>query len=224
MSLACADLARRLETLYGVPERATPDATTCAQPDLLDELIGAILSQNTSDANSSRAFQSLKRAFPTWERALNAPTKQIARAIKIGGLSNLKAQRIKAILSQLRAQTGALSLAPLNAMSTEAAMTYLQTFKGVGFKTAACVLMFGLGRDICPVDTHIHRILNRLGLTQTKNADETFQRLQPLIPKGKAYSLHVNLIRHGKRVCKAQKPDCANCALGDDCQFAQRAR
>lgn len=224
MKLTCVDLAHRLEALYGVPERATPNAARCAPPDLLDELIGAILSQNTSDANSSRAFQSLKRAFPTWERALNAPTQKLARAIKIGGLSNLKAKRIKAILSELNAQTGALSLARLNAMTTDAAMSYLRTFKGVGFKTAACVLMFGLGRDICPVDTHIHRILNRLGLTQTKNADETFQRLQPLIPKGKAYSLHVNLIRHGKRVCKAQKPDCLNCALGDDCQFAQRAR
>ncbi|MCS6988275.1 MAG: endonuclease III [Chloroherpetonaceae bacterium] len=226
MGLSLAQIATRLEKIYGVPRRVKQEAQGAVpfQPDLLDELVGTILSQNTSDANSSRAFQSLKKTFPTWRDVLKAPTRKLANAIKVGGLSNVKAKRIKAILSELFVKTGALSLAHLDAMTTEDAMTYLRRFKGVGFKTAACVMMFGLGRDICPVDTHIHRILNRLGLMKTKNADETFRQLQPLLPKGKAYSLHVNLIRHGKRVCKAQKPNCLACVFADDCAFAQRFR
>jgi len=223
MKLTLQELVVQLEKLYGNPTRTKRDAEGAVhfQPDLLDELIGTILSQNTTDRNSSRAFESLKQSFPTWESVLSAPTRKLTSAIKIGGLANTKAKRIKAILAELKKKTGQLSLAHLNEMTTEDAMTYLQSFNGVGFKTAACVLMFGLGREICPVDTHIHRILNRLGVLSTKHADETFLQLQPLIPKGKAYSLHINLIRHGKQVCKAQTPNCVQCILAEACTFAR---
>lgn len=223
MKLTLQELTLRLEKTYGAPKRAKRDAEGAVhfQPDLLDELIGTILSQNTTDKNSSRAFASLKQAFPTWDSALSAPTQKLATAIKIGGLANIKAKRIKAILAELKAKTGALSLAPIREMNDKDAMDYLQSFKGVGFKTAACVLMFGLGRDLCPVDTHIHRILNRLGILTTTHADETFLQLQPLVPKGKSYSLHINLIRHGKQVCKAQTPNCNRCVLAEECAFAR---
>lgn len=223
MRLTLQELVLQLEQLYGVPKRTKRDAEGAVhfQPDLLDELIGTILSQNTTDKNSSRAFESLKTSFPTWERVLSAPTRKLTDSIKIGGLANIKAKRIKAILAELHKKNGRLSLAHLRQMSSNEAMTYLQTFKGVGLKTAACVLMFGLNRDLCPVDTHIHRIVNRLGLLKTKNADETFLQLQPLIPKGKSYSLHINLIRHGKAICKAQSPNCTQCRLAESCAFAR---
>ncbi len=223
MKLTFRELVLQLEQLYGVPKRTKRDAEGAVhfQPDLLDELVGTILSQNTTDKNSSHAFESLKTSFPTWEQVLSAPTRKLADAIKIGGLANIKAKRIKAILAELHKKHGRLSLEHLREMNTNEAMTYLQSFKGVGFKTAACVLMFGLHRDLCPVDTHIHRILNRLGLLTTKHADETFLQLQPLIPKGKSYSLHINLIRHGKQVCKAQTPNCVHCLLADSCAFAR---
>ncbi len=221
MKLTLQELIVQLENIYGEPTRTQCHAEGDFQPDLLDELIGTILSQHTTDRNSSRAFESLKTTFPTWESVLSAPTQKLAGAIKIGGLANLKAKRIKTILAELKKQTGQLSLAHLNEMTTEDAMAYLQAFKGVGFKTAACVLMFGLGRDLCPVDTHIHRILNRLGLLSTQHADETFLQLQPLIPKGKSYSLHINLIRHGKQVCTAPTPNCPQCFLAEVCNFAR---
>ncbi|MFQ3596714.1 MAG: endonuclease III [Chloroherpetonaceae bacterium] len=224
MKLTFGELVWQLEKLYGVPTRTKRDAEGAVhfQSDLLDELIGTILSQNTTDKNSSRAFASLKASFPTWERVLSAPTRKLADAIKIGGLANIKAKRIKTILAELHKKNGRLSLAHLHEMNTNAAMAYLQEFNGVGFKTAACVLMFGLHRDLCPVDTHIHRILNRLGLLSTKHADETFLQLQSLIPKGKSYSLHINLIRHGKQVCKAQTPNCVQCLLAESCAFARQ--
>jgi endonuclease-3 len=223
MKLTFQELVLQLEKLYGTPTRTKRDAEGAVhfQLDLLDELIGTILSQNTTDKNSSRAFHSLKASFPTWESVLSAPTRKLTDTIKIGGLANIKAKRIKAILAELQTKTGQLSLASIRNMKTEDAMGYLQGFKGVGFKTAACVLMFGLNRDLCPVDTHIHRILNRLGLLNTKHADETFLQLQPLIPKGKSYSLHINLIRHGKQICKAQAPNCVQCVLAEDCAFAR---
>lgn len=224
MKLTLQELVRQLEKLYGVPTRTKRDAEGAVhfQPDLLDELIGTILSQNTTDKNSSRAFASLKTSFPTWESVLSAPTRKLTSSIKIGGLANIKAKRIKTILAELQQKNGRLSLAHLRDMNTNEAMTYLQSFKGVGFKTAACVLMFGLNRDLCPVDTHIHRILNRLGLLSTKHADETFLQLQSLIPNGKSYSLHINLIRHGKAICKAQTPNCLQCTLAESCAFARQ--
>lgn len=223
MKLTLEDIVFQLEALYGVPTRTKRDAEGAVhfQPDLLDELIGTILSQNTTDKNSSRAFESLKTSFPTWISVLSAPTKKLANSIKIGGLANIKAKRIKAILVELQKKNKHLSLAHLSEMNTSEAMDYLQTFNGVGFKTAACVLMFGLNRDLCPVDTHIHRVLNRLGLLTTRHADETFLQLQPLIPSGKSYSLHINLIRHGKQVCKAQSPNCRQCILAESCAFAR---
>jgi endonuclease III len=216
-----AELVSALERTYGKPMRTKKDAEGMVhfQPDLIGELVGTILSQNTSDVNSSRAFESLKQSFPDWERVIAAKPAQLARAIRIGGLAKQKAPRIQAILKEIKRSTGKLSLNFLTEMETVSAMQYLQGFTGVGSKTAACVLMFGLNRDVCPVDTHIHRILNRLGLLSTKNADATFTELQPLVPKRKSYSLHINLIRHGKQICKAQKPACENCILAEGCAY-----
>ncbi len=219
--MTLSELTLLLEREYGKPTRTKRDAEGAVhfQPDLLDELIGTILSQNTTDANSSRAFAELKKRFPTWQAVLEAAPTQLADAIRIGGLAKQKASRIQRILKELNKTTGKLSLEFLSTMTTAQAMQYLQGFTGVGSKTAACVLMFGLGREVCPVDTHIHRILNRLGILSTKNADETFTYLQPLVPKGKSYSLHINLIRHGKHVCKARPPMCGRCSLAESCKY-----
>jgi endonuclease III len=225
MPLTLASLVHDLELEYGEPTRTKRDAEGAVhfQADLIDELVGTILSQNTSDKNSSRAFLSLKKKFPSWTSVIEARTSSIARAIKIGGLAKIKAPRIQRILKEIQTTRGKLSLNFLADMTTSQVMQYLQGFTGVGAKTAACVVMFGLGRDICPVDTHIHRILNRLGLLKTKNADETFLALTTTlkIPKGKSYSLHINLIRHGKQVCQSQRPACERCALAEQCAFAR---
>jgi len=217
------ELTRQLEAIYGEPRQRREEAEgeNRFQASLLDELIGTILSQNTNDRNSSRAFASLKSSFPKWDLLLDAPASEIAKSIEIGGLANQKAQRIKAILAELVRTYGSPSLEFLADFSDDAVLEFLTSFKGVGVKTAGCVLLFGLGRDVCPVDTHIHRILNRLGILSTKHADATFAELQPNVPARKAYSLHVNLIRHGKRVCHARKPNCQICMLAEACKFGR---
>ena len=188
----------------------------------LDSLIATILSQNTNDRNSYRAWLSLRRQFPSWSRVHEAPWQAIAKAIEVGGLKNQKAQRIKLILRKILKQRGSFTLDFLKKMPDELAMGYLLAMKGVGSKTAACVLVFSLGRDVFPVDTHIHRICNRLGLVETKSADETFEAMKPLLPAGRAYSFHVNLIHFGRQTCRSNNPVCSQCILFEECVYLHK--
>jgi len=198
---------------YGVPKIA-PART------LLDALVETILSQNTTDANSSRAFRALRQRYPRWHDVLAAPTGDIVAAIRSAGLANTKAPRIKAILARLQEEQGQLSLKHMGRMNNAAAMEYLLSLPGVGPKTAACTLLFGMGRDIFPVDTHIHRLCRRLGIVSNfATAEQTQDSMVSLVPKGRALSLHVNLIRHGRQVCKAQRPQCDGCALAGVCDY-----
>jgi endonuclease-3 len=185
----------------------------------LDSLIATLLSQNTNDRNSYRAWLSLRRKFPTWLRVHEASWRAIAKAIEVGGLKNQKAQRIKLILRTIFRQHGSFALDFLKTMPDESAMKYLLAMKGVGSKTAACAMVFSLGRDVFPVDTHIHRICNRLGFVRTKSADETFEAMKLLMPAGRSYSFHVNLIHFGRLVCRSNNPLCGQCQLFDDCKF-----
>ncbi len=206
-------VAAELEEFLGIPAKPRR-----AEP-ALDCLIATLLSQNTNDRNSHQAWVTLRTRYPTWERVAHAPTKSLAKAIEVGGLKNQKARRIKQILRGIKEQVGKYDLGNLKRKSEREVLEYLTSMEGVGVKTAACVLVFSLGRDVFPVDTHIHRLCNRLGLVQTKNAEHTFDAMQPLVPEGKAYSFHVNLIRFGRRVCKAQNPLCGQCPLFDLCSF-----
>ena len=164
----------------------------------------------------------LKREFPSWRKVHEASWQAIAKAIEVGGLKNQKAQRIKMMLRAILKERGAFTLDFLKRMSDEKATEYLLEMKGVGSKTAACVLVFSLGRDVFPVDTHIHRICNRLGLVRTRSADDTFEAMKPLLPAGRAYSFHVNLIHFGRQTCRSQNPLCGQCALFDECMYLQK--
>jgi endonuclease III len=197
--------------------------------DPLGGLIGTILSQHTSDINSERAYQQLVEAFPTWEVVRDAPTYEVAEAIRCGGLANIKAPRIQDVLHTLTEQkeaegfSGPLAQylsAKLAALSPEEGWRYLRTLPGVGPKTAACVLMFNLNEPVMPVDTHVHRVSKRLGLIGPKvSADQAHEIFARLTPLEWVYPLHVNLIRHGRRICHAQKPECDNCPLYSECAF-----
>ena len=204
---------------YGEPEIKE-------QRDPLDELILTILSQNTSDLNSGRAFQQLVERFPTWEQALAAGPDAIAAAITVGGLANVKAPRIHAILQKLAREQGELSLALLAPMPVDQAREYLLALPGVGPKTAACVLLFSLHKPAMPVDTHVHRVAQRLGLVkQHDSAEESHELLEALLPHHLYYSFHLNVIRHGRQVCAARRPKCEVCPLADICDdFAERNR
>jgi endonuclease-3 len=192
------------------------------ESDPLDILIATILSQNTNDNLSMIAFEALKKRFKDWNQLKSVPRKMIANIIKPAGLSNQKSDTIKNLINFLVKKNGNASLNYLTQMSDDEIFTELKKLKGIGVKTISCLLLFGLKRNSFPVDTHIHRICNRLGLVNTKNANETFFEMKELVPKGKEYSLHVGLIRHGRNTCKASKPECYLCGLVDLCDYEEK--
>jgi endonuclease-3 len=186
--------------------------------DPLSELVLTFLSQATSDTNSHRAFASLRERFPTWAEVADAPASKVVDAIRSGGLANQKAPRIQAVLREVFEAEGEYSLDRLHGLPTEAALEYLRRFHGVGPKTRACVLMFSMGRPVLPVDTHVHRVTSRLRLIPPRTpADRAHDLLQALIPPYETYAFHVRFIRHGRRVCHAQRPECHVCPLLEHC-------
>jgi len=188
----------------------------------LDELVLTILSQNTAAVNYTRAFAELRRRFGSWDEVRLAKPEEIEQAIRSGGLAAIKARRIKGLLEEVYSKQGALDLGFLSRMADEDALEYLLQFDGVGPKTAACVLMFSLGRPVFPVDTHVHRIAKRLGLIGPLTTAEAAQIvLQGMIPGGLVYSLHVNLVRHGRKVCRAGNPLCEDCVVLELCPAGQ---
>ncbi len=202
---------QRLLEAYGEPRLKE-------QRDPLSELLLTILSQNTSDLNSGRAYEQLVERFPTWEEALAAGPEAIASAIEVGGLANVKAPRIHAILQKLAREEGELSLGLLASLSVDAARDYLLALPGVGPKTAACVLLFSLHKPAMPVDTHVHRVAQRVGLVDRRDsAEKAHQLLEALLPERLYYPFHLNVIRHGREVCVARRPRCEQCALADIC-------
>ena len=188
---------------------------------ILDELIYTILSQNTSAANSDRAYESLVNRFETWQAVAGSPVEDIASAIKSGGLANIKAPRIKNILLQIgERQHGDTNLDWLAELTDKEAVDYLLGFEGVGRKTAACVLMFSLGRPALPVDTHVHRVAMRLGLIEKVSADAAHDLLAQIVPAERVYSFHINMVAHGRQVCHARGPKCSQCVLDRICRWA----
>src|SRR6266699_349008 len=220
-----AHLARVYELLiatYGKPE-------WIADYDPLGGLVGTLLSQHTSDSNSERAYQQLMTTFPTWEEVRDAPTNEVAVAIRSGGLANIKAPRIQDALltltQQQQKQGGTKTLSDflsdeLAKRTSEEAWQYLRSIPGVGPKTAACVLMFNLNRPVMPVDTHVWRTSHRLGLIGPKiTVEQAHTVFAKITPPEWVYPLHVNLIRHGRQICHAQRPKCNQCTLYSECAY-----
>ena len=194
------------------------DLSWSSHNDPLSELIMTILSQNTSDRNSRRAFSVLLARFKNWEGVAEADQEEIADAIKIGGLAYVKAPRIKRILNQIMEEQGSLDIGFLEKLSIGKAKTWLLNLTGVGPKTAACVLLFSLGKPVLPVDTHIHRVAKRLALIDSKvTAEKAHDILGDMVPPEDVYKFHIHMIEHGRRVCKAQHPRCKDCILLGEC-------
>lgn len=193
--------------------------------DPLSELVFTILSQNTSDVNRNRAWKRLKAGFPTWEEVLTADVEGIADAIRPGGLAEIKAPRIKEALWTIERERGALNLDFLKDMGVDEARDWLTSLKGVGPKTAAIVLLFSLGMPAFPVDTHVHRVSQRLGLIGPRaSRGKAHVILEELLPPEIYYTFHLNMIAHGRQVCKAQKPRCEICILSKHCDYFNRGK
>lgn len=195
--------------------------------DPLDGLILIILSQATNDVNCDRAFRSLKDKFPTWDAVLTAPVQEIAEAIRFGGLANQKAARIQEILRQIKADRGTLDLSWMHGATAQECTTYLSKFHGVGPKTIACVLVFFLNRPAFPVDTHVHRVTKRLGWVRPQaSAEVAHEVLEAAVPDDCKLDLHVNLIAHGRAICRAEGnggPRCSDCFLRPHCAYGKNS-
>ncbi len=190
------------------------------EKDAVGLLVKTILSQNTSDVTSFRAFDNLKKRFKSWESLRRADVSSIKREIKIAGLSNIKAPRIKFALDEIVKRRGSLELDFLKRLDTQAGYGFLRSIKGVGPKTAAIVLLFGFDKPVMPVDTHIFRVTKRLGLIGVKMTPEKAQEyLTRATPKGEIKEFHVHLIMHGRQVCSARDPKCPVCNLRSLCKY-----
>ena len=212
---ATAIINRLVKEAPLTPWRPTGDPVT--------ELVLTLLSQNTSDTNSGRAFQQLLARYPDWDAVLASDPAELEETIRPGGLAPTKAKRMRELLTQLRARLGPEWDASLLAtLPIGEAKEWLVSLPGVGPKTAACVLLFSLGRDALPVDTHVHRVSQRLGLIGAKiNAVKAHDALEAQLPPARYYDFHVSIIRHGRRVCHARRPRCGECVLRDRCPSAE---
>ncbi len=201
---------------YGIPPRSK------IPPKPVDLLIATILSQNTNDKNSYKAFTNLKNNYADWESVSKLSTEQLEKEIRVAGLNKQKSKSIKKLLTTLKEEKGEITLDYLEEMKDQEVITELTKFKGIGIKTASCVLLFSMRRNICPVDTHVHRTLNRIGVVNTSTPDKTFKLLNNYLPDKIAHSIHTNLIKLGREICKPTNPKCSICPLLKICKFKSK--
>jgi endonuclease-3 len=213
----------RLRAFYGRPRNEPHHAP-------LDELVLTVLSQNTNDRNRDVAYTRLRARFPQavkpgapdWKAVAEAPVEEVEEAIRPGGISRVKSRRIQAMLGAIEAERGTLDLEPLATAPRNEAIELLERLPGVGRKTAACVLLFSFDRPELPVDTHVYRVTSRLGLIRPKASfEEAHDTLRALVDPEDVYELHVNLIRHGRRICAARNPRCEECPLLSLCPYGR---
>lgn len=216
LSVWAAAVFERLTVAYGQPTWRPYYAP-------IDELVLTFLSQNTSDLNSGRAFAALKARYGDWQAVVDAPTEELAETIRSGGLAYQKAPRIQKALRRIREERGEFNIDFLACLPIAEATRWLTSFDGIGHKTASIVMLFCFGREAFPVDTHVGRVTRRLGLAGPKDNEEKIKALwERLTPAEWYYSLHLNLIRHGREVCHAGRPECGKCVLVDLCRYPDK--
>ncbi len=191
----------------------------------IDELVSTILSQNTNDVNRDRGFHALRAKLPTWEAVRDAEVEDVIAAIRPAGLANQKGPRIQQVLRAITAERGSLNLDFLADLPIEEARAWLTKFNGVGPKTAAIVLCFSLNMPAFPVDTHIYRLSGRIGLRPEKmTVEQTHPHLESVFPPETYYAAHLNLIRLGREVCHARKPNCPKCPIIKLCEYKEKTK
>lgn len=190
--------------------------------DGMDELISCILSQSTTDANRDRGFEALKAQYPTWEQVHHAPEDELVETIRPAGLANSKAPYIQGSLEGIFEERGEYNIDFIEDMPVEEAKDWLQKLPGVGPKTAAIVLCFGYNRPAFPVDTHVHRVGKRIGLLPPKiSANKAHEHMEQIVPPEEYYAFHLQLIYHGRAICKARSPKCEECPIQQYCDYYQ---
>lgn len=207
------------ESLWGCEGREFPQYE---HDEPLDGLMLTVLSQNTNDRNRDRAFDRLKAEYPSWDSVAGAETEKITDLIRVAGLGDTKAARMKQILQIVYAKFGCYSIKGLSSWKPDEAREFLVSLPGVGVKTAAVVLMFDLAMPAFPVDTHVARISRRLGWVPEKmSADKIQLYLEATLPKDRFHGAHLNFLEHGRHICGARKPNCGECPARMWCEFGK---
>jgi endonuclease-3 len=212
----CARTNRLLQEAYGKP-------TWPGQQNPLEVLLRTVITDLTSAAGAEKAMKALLDHYKTAEKAGDSSADTIAKTLKSGGLATQKGKQVGVLIKTLKKAHGSASLDFIKTMSVREAMRALESIDGVGPKVGASVILYSLGREICPVDAHILRVLQRMGIVPNNSAPEAaFELLQPLVPNGQSYAFHENLIRLGKEVCKSGKPKCTSCPVEKECRFPSK--
>jgi endonuclease-3 len=201
---------------FGIPKRPKK------LPNPVDTLIATILSQNTNDKNSYQAYQNLKQKYKSWNELAEVTRVEIERTIKVAGLGKQKSAAIKSFLSSLQQKNRKIDLNHIKKMNDQDILSELTSIRGIGVKTASCVLLFSLDRNVCPVDTHVHRTLNRIGIIKTNTPDKTFEQINKHLLDGIAHQFHTNLINLGREICKPANPLCSICPVIKECKFKHK--
>ena len=208
------EIERRLRDRYGQPRHHNP-------LDPLDDLIFLVLSRMTQEVKYLRTYRGLRDNLPTWGAVMDAPTDDLENLLQDAGLAPTKSRQIQAILKEVESREGALDLRRLRGLSDHEVEAYLTSLPGVALKTAHCVMLYTLGRDVFPVDAHVWRVLRRLGVAPDRPWSERNVRgIAEGIPRRLRGSLHVTLIAHGRSICRARHPRCAQCVLATVCRSA----
>jgi endonuclease-3 len=215
-------LVQRAQRVYALLLEAYGEPVWRNPMPAIDELVSTILSQNTNDLNRDRAYTALRARFPSWAAVERAPVADVIAAIRPAGLANQKGPRIQQVLRAIIAERGALDLNFLRDLPVAEARAWLTKFNGVGPKTASIVLLFSLGRPAFPVDTHVHRVTGRLGLRpEALSADKCHPWFEALFAPETYATAHLNIIRHGREVCHARRPECERCVLLRLCPYGK---
>ena len=205
-----------LEQLYHSKENMKPTLSP------IDMLIAVKLSQNTTDKSSYKAFKNLKDSYKNWDAVSKADLEEIKDKIRVCGLANTKSKNILELLKQIKKDFNGFDLSSLEHKSDKEIYEHFLKYNGLGVKTISCLLAFSFGRNVFPVDTHVHRILNRLGIVHTNTAEKTFEESKAIIPDKEKITFHTNLIKFGRNICKAVSPLCGVCPLYKDCEFPEK--
>ncbi len=214
---------RKIEEIISILQKEFPGQKSApGKADPLDILIATMLSQNTTDKTSYIAFCNIKSEIGSWEEVLKAPSAKLKKAIRVCGLTNQKSAAIKGLLKGLEQKHRRLSLNYMKKMTSDEIFDELLQYNGIGVKTISCMLAFSLGRDVFPVDTHVHRVCNRLGIAQASTPLKTFEQMKLRVPEGSKFQFHTLLIKFGRKICRSAAPLCGKCPLYDHCEFPEK--
>lgn len=176
----------------------------------------------TTGPSYERVYDRLEATLDDWQNLLEIPTQELTSIIADAGLATQRAERLKGIAYRLEADFGRVTLDPIIEEADEAVLDYLTTLPGIGVKSAKCVMMYSLGRQVLPVDTHTARLAHRLGLINSKDLVSADRELVDVVPPTARYGFHVNAVAHGREVCRAIRPRCGACVLRRLCRTGSR--